>query len=217
MRDGQIFDWLNTNGWLVLSGGADALSEIRAQALSRVDAEGAVAYISLAGDLGDSLMDDMADLGAPTGYLVDLEDSDNNAIYEQIRSASIIVIEPGQSIDKLKRLISQTVLHAMKEALDRGTLILLEGVAASLAGDLIVGDTGNIMNGLKWVNNAHIMTGVSSVLESASASKIYDYEPETIFIGIQLGSALVLGPHGHMETWGENEVTIGLGSGFDSE
>jgi len=61
------FTWIDSNGWLILSGPPDALSELRAQALSRYDGSGAIAYISMADDLGDALMDDMAELGAATG------------------------------------------------------------------------------------------------------------------------------------------------------
>lgn len=212
MRDGIPFSWLETNGWLVLSGSADALSEIRAQSLSRVNVDGAVAYISLVGDMGDSLMDDMADLGAPTGYLVDLEDEDNNAIYERLRTASMVVIEPDDSIVRLKRLMTYTVIQALKEALDRGALILFEGIAASLAGEFVVTTDGQITKGLNFVNNAYISPDVSSILETEDAEKVYIAEPEAVFIGIQRGSALVLGPESYVETWGDQRVTISLGS-----
>ena len=66
--------WPESNGWLALSGSPGPRSDIRAQALSRANANGVIACISLADDLGDDLMDDLADLGAPTGYLVDLQE-----------------------------------------------------------------------------------------------------------------------------------------------
>lgn len=213
MSTGIPFSWLESNGWLVLSGSADALSEIRALALSRMVPDGAIAYISLADDLGDDLMDDMSDLGAPTGYLVDLEDDDNNAIYEQLRDASMIVIEPGDSITRLKRLMSQTVIRAIKEALELGALILFEGVASSLAGDHIVLDDGRVSTGLKFIENVYISPDTSSILDTVAAQDIYVESSETVFIGIQSGSALVLGPNGYVEIWGEKQVTISLGSG----
>ncbi len=206
------FNWLESNGWLVLSGSVDELSEIRAQSLSRLNDGGAVAYISLAGDMGDALMDDMMDLGAPTGYLVDLEDPDNNAIYERLTSASMIVIEPGDDIDKLRRLMTQTVMRAIKEALSLGTLILFEGIASTLAGERIIQGNGQIGKGLQLVSNCHIMPDVRSILEANNAEIIYAKHPETVFIAIQRGSALVLGPQQYIETWGDNQITISLGS-----
>lgn len=209
------FSWLESNGWLVLSGSADTLSEIRAQALSRVNIDGVIAYISLAGDMGDSLMDDMVDLGAPAGYYVDLDDDDNNAVYERLRTASMIVIEPGVSIDLLKKKITQTVIRAIKEALNLGALILFEGIASNLVGEHITTADGKITKGLKFINNVYIATDVSSVFDIADVQKVVTIAPETVFIGIQRGSALILGSNGYIETWGEKQVTISLGTGLD--
>jgi len=206
------FSWLESNGWLVLSGSADALSEIRAQALSRVNADGAVAYVSLADDMGDSLMDDMSDLGAPTGYIVDIENDDNNSIYERLQGAGMIVIEPDDDIERLNKLMSQTVIRGIKDALEAGALVLFEGVAASLAGEHIVRQSGVVAKGLKFVTNTYISPDTSSILETSNAEKVFIAYPETVFIGVQRGSALVLGPQGHIETWGDKKVTISLGS-----
>ena len=216
MSESLPFQWFESNGWLVLSGSADNLSDIRAQALSRVNAEGAVAYISLLEDKGDALLEDMADLGAPTGYLVDLDDDDNNAIYERLSTASMIVIEPTPNVEMLKKKMSQTVVQAIKETLQRGSLVLLEGVASNLAGEHIVSESGIVANGLKLVDNVFISSDVASIVEDHDAQKIFLVAPETVFIGIQSGSALVLGPNRHVETWGENQVTISLGSTFDN-
>ena len=79
----------------------DALGEIRARALSRYDGSSDIAYISLAADLGDALMDDMAELGAPSGYLVDMDDGDNNEIYERLSAAGMIVIEADRNAEAL--------------------------------------------------------------------------------------------------------------------
>jgi len=209
------FSWLDSNGWIVLSGSKDSLSEMRAQALTRVNADGAVAYISLAGDLGDALMEDMAELGAPTGYFVDLEDDDNNAIYERLSTASMIVIEPNDDINTLKRLMTQTVIRAFKEALNLGALILCEGIASNMMGELIVTWDGQLVKGLAFINNVFISSDVDSILDSRDMQNVYEAEPETVFIGIPRGSALVLGPDTYIETWGEKQVTISLGSGSD--
>lgn len=211
MRAGFPISWLESNGWLVLSGAADRRSEIRAQALSRANADGAIAYISLAGDMGDALMDDLAELGAPTGYLVDLADSDNNAIHERLRAAGMIVIEPGEDLRQLKRLMSQTVAHALKEALNHGALILFEGLAATLAGEYIVQSSG-MAKGLKFVRNVYIASDVSSVLETQAAQKVYLAQPEAALIAIDRGAALVLGPNQHIETWGRPQIVFRLGS-----
>ena len=214
MRRSFPISWLESNGWLVLSGSADRRSEIRAQALSRANADGAVAYISLAGDMGDALMDDLAELGAPTGYLVDLADSDNNEIHERLRAAGMIVIEPGEDIRQLKRLMSQTVVHALKEALNCGALILFEGLAATLAGEYIAQPNG-MAKGLKFVSNVYIASDVSSVLETQAAQEVCLAQPEAALIAIDRGAALVLGPDQRIETWGEPQIAFSLGRQSD--
>ncbi len=204
--------WPESNGWLVLSARPDALSEIRSQALARCNAGGAIAYISFATDRGDALIDDMAELGAPAGYLVDLEDSDNNAIHERLSNAGMVVIEAGNDIERMKRLMTHTVMHAMKESLEYGALVLLEGLASSLAGSSLIDASGEICAGLKMVENAAILTEVGSIAESEAAQRILLTQPEMVCIAIERGAALALGPGGQVETWGESAVTFSLGA-----
>ena len=204
--------WLESNGWLVLSADADPLSEIRSLALGRCNASGAIAYVSFAADNGDALIDDMVELGAPSGYLIDLQDSDNNAIHEQLSRAGMIVIEAGNDIDRMKRLMTHTVAHALKEALEYGSLILLEGLASTLAGSCYIDGNGDICDALKFIQNSAILTGTGSIVDSESAQRILLTQAEMVCIAIERGAALVLGPEGHIETWGDNAVTFSLGS-----
>ena len=211
MRGGLPIHWLESNGWLVLSGSADFHSDIRALSLSRCDAAGAVAYISLACDAGDSLMDDMVELGAPAGYLVDLEDEDNNAIHERLSAAGMIVVESGDDIVRLKKLITQTVLHTVKGALKDGGLVLFEGLAATLAGAFYLDGRGELVPGLKLVDNAFIATDADRAQWEDVRDSVYFKNQEAVGIAIESGAALVLGPDGLIETWGEKQVTFSLG------
>lgn len=206
------FSWLATSGWLALSGSADALSEIRARALSRCDASGAIAYISFADDQGDSLMEDMAELGAHSGYLVDLDEADNNEIYERLSNAGMIVIEAPAWRRDLPRLLRRTAVHAMREALQGGALILLEGAAASAVGEFALDMCGQVGAGLGLAGNALVhaegLDNDDAVLLGALRRRM----PEATFVTLPPGSALVLGPGGVIETWGERQVSISLGT-----
>ena len=210
MSAGAPFSWLDSNGWLVLSGRPDALSEIRAQALSRYDAAGAIAYISLAGDLGDALMDDMAELGAPTGYLVDLEEADNNEIYERLSAAGMIVIEAAHDPELLQRLMTQTATSALKSALERGGLILFEGAAAAIVGEHRLTAQGELTAGLNFVHKVLISTSLDGGAEGELARNVHYDLPDVSIMGLRPGSALALGPAQQIETWGDGEVTISL-------
>lgn len=211
MQGSLPFRWLDSPGWLVLSGSADAQSELRALALSRCDAAGALAYISLAADQGDALMDDLAELGAQAGYLVDLEETDNNAIHERLSGAGMIVIEAGADMRRLQRLMSQTVTHALKAALQDGALVLLEGLAATLAGSVYLDSAGKLARGLKLVEDVYVAVDVNSVFESAAAARVMRNRPGTVGIAIDRGAALALGPQQRVETWGQQEITFSLG------
>ena len=211
MPDQAPFSWIDSPGWIVLSGPSDPLSDIRAQALSRFNAGGVVAYISLADDLGDALMDDMAELGAPTGYLVDLEEQDNNETYDRLIHAGIIVVDAAEQADRLLRLMRQTAVHALKDALSHGALILFEGAAASLAGERFLAANGEVRSGLKFLSNVLVVPNQSSIASYTDSHKARLTLPETVFIGLPRGAALVLGPDGQIETWGDGDVTISLG------
>lgn len=212
MRDITPFNWHASSGWIVLSGSADALSEVRARALSRCDASGAIAYISFAGDMGDALMDDMAELGATSGYLVDLDEHDSNEIYERLSGAAMIVVEADVPSDGLARLLRQTAIHAMKDALNRGGLILLEAAAAATAGDYLVESSTKISAGLGLVQNTLVAAEPHDTVDNESLRSLRLQMPDTTFIGLAPGSALVLGPEGAIETWGERQVSISLGN-----
>ena len=210
MGDGLPLRWLDGAGWIVLSGAPDSVGEIRSLALSRCDASGAIAYISLADDMGDALMDDMAELGAGAGYLVDLEDEDNNAIHERLAGAAMIVIESGDDLERLRRLMTGTVTHAIREALAEGALTLFEGAAASLAGAWIVAGGGKARRGVKLVENAIIVADANRFDDSIIVERLLSSGDAALGISIERGAALVLGPGGRIETWGEAQITFRL-------
>lgn len=210
MSTAAPFTWLDSNGWLVLSGMPDALGEIRAQALSRCAGASDIAYISLAADLGDALIDDMAELGAPSGYLVELDHSDNNEVYERLSAAGMIVIQADRNAEELEALISQTVVSALKAALERGALILFEGAAVSIAAQRRLNAKGEWTAGLNFIQNALISPSAACDADGAWRRPEYDALPDVPVMTFAPGAALALGPARQIETWGDGEVTISL-------
>ena len=213
MRPAAPLSWHEAQGWLILSGRADALSEIRARALSRCQASGDIAYISLAPDQGDALMDDMAELGATSGYIVDLFETDNNEIYERLSNAAMIVIEAEDAGDQLLPLLRSTASYAMKQAWQDGSLILLEGAAAATAGERMLDDRGQLNKGLGWVKGV-LMAPDSPGIDDSASSRLRREMPDLTIVSLPPGSALALGPMGSIETWGERQISISLGKGI---
>ncbi|MCY4060792.1 MAG: hypothetical protein OXG53_00325 [Chloroflexi bacterium] len=210
MSTAAPFTWLDSNGWLVLSGKPDALGEIRAQALSRCAGASDIAYISLAADLGDALIEDMAELGAPSGYLVELDDSDNNEVYDRLSAAGMIVIEADRNAEALEGLISQTAISALKAALERGALILFEGAAVSIAAERRLNAKGEWTAGLNFIQHALISSSADSDAQDASPQAKHVAPLDVPVIVLAPGAALALGPARQIETWGDGEVTISL-------
>lgn len=216
MADDKLLRWATGLGWLVFSGGHTASSPIRAQVLARSNAINRIAYISLADDLGDALMDDIEDLGGPTGYLVDLEYEDDATVAEQIKDAGIIMVEVGASLDALYHALQGAAATAIKDAYQRGSMVLIEGLAVNLFGRWVIADNGALMAGLNWVENAFIEPESGGIADSRAVQAVMEAVPEAIAINIGAGSALALGNGGRLEVWGEQHVTISLGQQYTS-
>lgn len=212
MSNRLIMSWPAGLGWLVLTGGYDIGSVIRAQALERANISGRVAYISLADDMGDALMDDMEDLGAPTGYIVDILHEDGESIFQQLHDASVIVIQAGNSINTLRQYLVGPALKGIRESYIRGGVILVEGMATSLFGMTLLDDDAVLVSGLGWIKQAVLLSGLTSIAEAPFARQILLDQPESVVIIIGKGSALALGPEGRAEPWGKGQITISLGS-----
>jgi hypothetical protein len=200
---------------LIFSGGDDAGSEIRAHALTRAKTYGVTAYISLADDGGDALLDDLEDLGARTGYFIDLEYDDPDDVEERLKTASMIVVQPGNSLDDLYYALQGAAESGLRQAYERGAVILFEGLAGNMFGRWVVSDEGELLDGFNWIQDAFIEPESSGMEDSRAVQAVLAEFDHAIAINIAEGSALVLGADGNIEIWGDPpRVTISLGRGF---
>ncbi|NOK85734.1 MAG: hypothetical protein GFH27_549367n49 [Chloroflexi bacterium AL-W] len=207
-----ILQWEEGAGWLVLSGGVDSLSDIRALALNRMIPDGEIVYIGVDEDSAEEVIEDMGELGATTGFLVNVLAEDDESITEQISKASLIVIPAETDPRELQSILKGAALKSIKQAYKLGAVVLVEGDCASIFGHLYVVD-GTGYDGFGWLRGALIVPGVTSVSDSDAAMDVLSANAASIAIGIGVGSALVLGPSGGVETWGLGEVTVVLGRG----
>jgi hypothetical protein len=208
----QILNWVQGWGWLVLSGGPDSLSDIRAQAITRISAEGGVAYIGLHDDDDEDLLEDMNELGAPTGFLVNILREDDETIREHLKEAALIVIPGDMDLVALHSALMGAAEESLRAAFERGVVILAEGPAATLFGKVFAKDADHTGDGFHWLEDALVVPAVTSLAESQLARDVLAVHAAQVAIGIGVGSALVLGPEGQIETWGQRQVTIALGS-----
>ena len=90
----------------------------------------------------------MEDLGAPSGFLIDLMDPDGAQITEDLSRASVIVIESGIDLDPMLNGFPQPAIDGLEQALNNGCVILVEGVGINLFGRWIMTDGGDLVDGL---------------------------------------------------------------------
>lgn len=213
MPQTSVLRWLDGRGWLVLSGGHDTGSEIRAQAIGRISADGGAAYITLgsASTFGEQALADMDDLGAPTGYLVDVLSEDDDTLRQKLAEASLVVIEEGATPGELRSALLGAANEGILRAYENGAVILAEGSAAGVFGMWLMLESQKILSGLGWLENSFIMPGVKSVSDSQTGQAALKAYPEAVSLGIGFGSALVLGPDGEVETWGNKQIIVTLG------
>jgi len=201
----NVLRWIDGRGWIVLSGGAD--DDVRAMAINRSSADGGIAVIALDGS-GDDLNEDIGDLGAPSSYEVDVFTEDDESVENKIGEASVVLVSSAASADGARSALRGAAITGMLHAYQNGAVILLEGETAAAFGSWII----SAAEGLEWVEGAVILIGIQDA--AARAKLILDAQPTAVALAIESGSALALGPDGQIEPWGNNQVTIALGSAF---
>lgn len=208
MSRSSVLEWPDARGWLVLAGGPD--TAVRGRAIQRMGAGGVVVYINT-GHGSDSIQEDMEDLGAPTGYILDILSEDDETIQQQMADANLIVIGGEDSTTDIRSAVIGPVATAIKEGLERGAVLLCEGNAAAIWGTWMVDEAGGPLPGLEWLPRSIVVPGVTSVAENPMATRLLAEHPNALLIGPGHTSALALGPDGAVEAWGERQVMIALG------
>ncbi len=212
MPKANVLRWRDGAGWLVLSGGGDVaggeMGDVEAQALAHVPPGEPLAYIWAAGDVesADKHLDALDDLGAPTGYLVDVLTEDDDTIRDQIRNAGLIIIGDGPNVTGLRSGILGAAVEGMTAAYERGAVILGIGQGAAILGSFMVDQAG-----IGWVEGAAVAPRYNEDGVAAQLRDLLLKHSEAYGLGIATGSALALGPNGEVEAWGEQQVTVTLG------
>lgn len=218
MPSHSVFRWLDGRGWLVLSGAGSPssevdLSEIRAKALGRAAADGAAAVVYLGEASGaDALLDDIEDLGAPSGYLVDIVTEDDETIRNRLSEAGVIVVSGASSSAAARAVLLGAAEDGIRAAYENGAIILVEGAASGAFGAYMLDRDGTVSAGLGWLMDALILPSLASI--GQAALPVLNVHPEAVGVGIGNGAALALGGDGEVEIWGARRVSVALGSAY---
>ena len=112
----------------------------------------------------------------------------------------------------MRSAILGAALRGIETAFANGAVILAEGTGAALFGQWILEDaSGTLSDGFAWLERGLLLPAVTSVADSQAAQDALQAQPDSIAVGIGVGSALVLGPQGELEIWGRQEVAVALG------
>lgn len=209
MPEFSVFRWRDGRGWLVLAGSAQ--DETRAHALSRVAADGAMAVVALAPFSAEDVLDDLVDLGAPAGYVVDIVSEPDEEILVRIGEAGVVVITAAGDPDAVRSALAGPAVQALDRAFQNGAVLLAEGAAAQALGGWLLSD-GVAPEGFGWLENAIIELGPPPV--GGDALAVLDSHPVGLAVAVADDAAVAFGPDGQVELWGSRRVAVTLGAAW---
>jgi hypothetical protein len=200
-------------GWIILAGGPLPENHIL-RVLALINRAGsAIALVPKSNNLSDAeeMLSPWLDrLGWP-GKAVSCEaDAD---VEEYVSEASLILLPDLSSPEEYGDAFSRTDAgEFILGALDEGALVLAEGFAAELFGEVVdyLSSSGEqyFGPGLGWISGAVIQSHFTEVRNAAILLK-----RKTFFrIGIPSNTTLALGPDDLREVWGDIQPTITFGS-----
>lgn len=217
----NVFRWQPGRGWLVLSGGgsleSDDVQSVEARLLARTVSQGPVVYVWAAGDLdsADRHMDSLREMGARTGYLVDILSETDEEISARISEAGVIIVGDGPQQDALHDALSGVVLEAMHSAFSRGATIYAVGLSAEQFGAHRLGER-DLAPGIHWLERAIVVSGYTPDM-AEGLRQVVRQTPHSFGLGIGQGAAVALGPLGEVGVWGSAAVTVALGQDYAVE
>ncbi|MBN2306229.1 MAG: hypothetical protein JXQ72_17235, partial [Anaerolineae bacterium] len=194
----NIFKWLSGKGWLVLAGGgsweSEDASSIQAKVLSHTHSQGPIAYIWAANDIdtADRHMDALREIGARTGYPVDILTETDDTLFRELGEAGVIILGDGPHLEPLHDALIGVALRSIQEAFNRGATVYAVGQSAALFGAYALRG-GDMLPAFGWVSKAMILPGYTperaGELRAAVALR-----PDSFGLGVGEGAALALGP-----------------------
>lgn len=217
----NIFQWREGAGWFVLSGGgaweSDDNLSIQAHILGRTISQGPIAYIWAASDIetADRHMDLLSDLGARTGYLVDILTEQDDVLLQQLSEAGVIILGDGSNPEILREALVGVGQRGIEEAYRRGATIFAVGQSATMMGAYHVQDS-QLVPGFNWLSNAILMPEYTAGRADELRDVVHQ-APNSFGLGMGQGAALALGPYGEVEVWGNAAITVSLGQGYSQQ
>jgi hypothetical protein len=223
MPQANIFRWRTGNGWIVLSGGgspdSDDNSNIDAGVLTRTVSQGPIAYVWAAGDIeaADRHMDSLRELGARTGFLIDILTEDDDTLHRQLSEAGVIILGNGPRVGVLHDALAGVAWRAIEESFSRGATLYVAGQSTAIMGAYRIADEpaqDAPSDGAGWLADALILPGYTPDQTDDLRDRVAQLPDGGYGLGIGTGAALALGPDGSVEVWGNAKITVSLGRSY---
>lgn len=208
----QIFEWKAGGGWLVLSGGADPTSAIRAAVIERSAADGGLACVSFGDDAAaEQILEDMQDLGAVSGYLVDVFSEDDDTLKDRLGDASIVVVSGGNGA-QVRSALMGAALVGIERAYSNGGIVLVEGASVEAFGEFCFNADGTLGSGFGWLARCWLTADATLHAQDAAVQAVLMPNPQAFVMSVGAGSAFVVGLD--VETWGNRQIQLLLGAAY---
>jgi hypothetical protein len=156
------------------------------------------------------------DISGRPGRTVDCETRET--LDEDLSEASMVLLPDLADPQIYARAIGQSdAAEYLLEALDDGALILAEGTAGEALGEAVEGaedsTRAELTAGLGWLPASVLLTHYAQ----PRTANILRKRPQWVQIGLPEETAIVLGPSGERELWGDLAPILTFGSGWTHE
>lgn len=225
---GQVLQWREGLGWLVLVGGGDLeagdLDGIYSEAIVVADDFRPVMYIPTAAEdesEAEAILETWQALGGTPGEVLpvwSLEDAENPELAARLREAGVVFLGDGPNSLLLAEVLVDTLLgQVLAEVYAAGAVVVGQGAGAMVLGQVVAefdpyGDAYVTLPGLDWVVRGVIEPHYGGLAESLRLQRLVARRAGSFGLGLPPQVALALGPEGLVFTWGTGgQVTVALG------
>ena len=218
-RQGPL-EWIDGNGWLVLSGSAEhgpGLSEeVDARLLTIANLDRPLVVLLSEGrrSAAEDLLQHYLALGGATGagFMLPALATDEEQLAELVEllgKAGILYLGGNSPLAMMTQLRQTALLKGMVRgfATLQGLVIVGAGEVGRSLGAWLVASEGQLVTGLNFVRSAVLAPCFTTSQEATKLQQVLAAHPEFVGLGIPSGTALALGPRGQVETWGTGAVT----------
>lgn len=214
--------WVDGEGWIILSGGGDwrrgETDSIDAHVLSLANLDRPMAVLLSNGhrEEAEAILEHYQALGGPGGQAFVLSQRKEQVFQEDdflslLSEAGILYLGGDDPSFLIHSLRSSPAIHKIVKgfATLQGLIIVGAGGGAAALGTWIPGDAllDSEVTGLNFVHHTVVTPHFTRIEQIEALRTMIQSYTGALGLGVPEGSALALGPHGEVETWGSGEVT----------